>query len=73
MATAAICLKKLLSVCFSAGFHAGEVIREVVRHDVDLGVVNKAENGANYDPQTVCFLFFFNLNCFCFRIIFFFS
>jgi 3'-phosphoadenosine 5'-phosphosulfate (PAPS) 3'-phosphatase len=44
-------LRELLAACVSAGWLAGEVIREVVAENVDLAMVNKDAN--KYDPQTV--------------------
>jgi hypothetical protein len=51
MVKAEIMLRELLSVCVSAGLHAGNVIREVVHQDVDLDLINKSDGV--YDPQTV--------------------
>ncbi|TMW55701.1 hypothetical protein Poli38472_010583 [Pythium oligandrum] len=50
-ATRALWLQDLLSAGVSAAWHAGEVIRQVVAENVDLGMVNKADD--KYDPQTV--------------------
>lgn len=44
-------LFELLAACYSVGNNAGQVIREVVYSNIDLGLINK-EDGV-YDPQTV--------------------
>lgn len=46
-------LRELLAACVSVSEFAGQVIRGVVRDGTELDVVNKAEQGAVWDPQTV--------------------